>query len=106
MAIIPMSSIVGQNKIGSTSKITENNAVSIDESKGSGFQEMLQGLISNVEETEAQTKVDAYNLSIGNMDDTHTMMINSAKAEIALQTMVQIRNKVMESYSTIINTNL
>jgi flagellar hook-basal body complex protein FliE len=70
------------------------------------FQNILNDVINNVEETEAVTKVDAYNLSIGNMDDMHTMMINTAKADVALQTMVQLRNKVLEAYQTVMNTGL
>ena len=63
-------------------------------------------MVQNVEETEKVTKVDAYNLSIGNMDDMHTMLINATKAEIAVQTMVQLRNKLLDSYSEIMRINL
>jgi flagellar hook-basal body complex protein FliE len=62
--------------------------------------------VQNVEATEAVTQEDAYNLSIGNMDDMHTLMINAAKADVALQTMVQLRNKFLEAYSEIMRTNL
>jgi len=108
MFIVPMNSIIGQSGIGSVSKSLENTtAVSGAESgSGSEFKDMVQSVINNVESTEAATKVDAYNLSIGNMDDTHTMMINAAKADVALQTMVQLRNKVLDAYSQVMNTNL
>ncbi len=78
----------------------------LDKTNGLGFKEMLQDVIQNVKETEAATKIDAYNLSIGNMDDLHNMMINAAKAEIALQTMVQIRNKILDAYSEIMRINI
>ena len=78
----------------------------LDKTNGLGFKEMLQDVIQNVKETEAATKIDAYNLSIGNMDDLHKMMINAAKAEIALQTMVQIRNKILDAYSEIMRINI
>jgi flagellar hook-basal body complex protein FliE len=71
-----------------------------------GFSQVLSDVIANVEETDAQTRVDAYNLSIGNMDDMHTMMINMAKADIALQTMVQLRNKVLSAYTEVMSTSL
>ncbi|NLP29932.1 MAG: flagellar hook-basal body complex protein FliE [Clostridiales bacterium] len=77
-----------------------------DKASGLGFKEMFQDVVQNVKETEEATKIDAYNLSIGNMDDLHTMMINAAKAEIALQTMVQIRNKVLDAYSEIMRINI
>ena len=70
------------------------------------FKEFVMDMIQTVESTEAQTQVDAYNLSVGNMDDTHTMLINAAKAELALQTMVQLRNKVLDVYTEIMRVNL
>ncbi|HEY5557173.1 flagellar hook-basal body complex protein FliE [Acetobacterium sp.] len=106
MFIVPMSSIIGQSGIGSVSKSLDSTAAVSGDKSGSGFKDMVQSVINNVESTEAATKVDAYNLSIGNMDDTHTMMINSAKADVALQTMVQLRNKVLDAYSQVMNTNL
>jgi flagellar hook-basal body complex protein FliE len=50
--------------------------------------------------------MDAYKLSIGEMDDMHTMIINAAKADVALQTMVQLRNKFLDAYSEIMRTSL
>ena len=72
----------------------------------SAFKTMLNDVIGNVIETENQTKVDAYNLSIGNMDSMHDMMINEMKAEMALESMVQIRNQLLDAYKEVMNTNL
>ncbi|MBK5244788.1 MAG: flagellar hook-basal body complex protein FliE [Eubacteriaceae bacterium] len=106
MFIVPMNSIIGQTGIGSVGKSLENITPVSGTESGAGFKDMVESVINNVESTEAATKVDAYNLSIGNMDDTHTMMINAAKADVALQTMVQLRNKVLDAYSQVMNTNL
>ncbi len=107
MFIVPMTSIIGATGVGSVAGNTANTAVAASETGVAGdFKNILQDTINNVEETETATKVDAYNLSIGNMDDMHTMMINTAKADVALQTMVQLRNKVLESYQTVMNTGL
>ena len=59
-----------------------------------------------MEQTEAATREDAYKLSIGEIDDLHTVMINAAKADIALQTMVQLRNKILDAYTEIMRINL
>lgn len=106
MFIVPMTSIVGGTGIGTVAGNAANAAAAVDTGVAGDFKSILQDTINNVEETEAVTKVDAYNLSIGNMDDTHTMMINTAKADVALQTMVQLRNKVLESYQAVMNTGL
>lgn len=106
MFIVPMDSIIGQSGIGSVGKTLGNAQAIPGGDPGSGFKNVLQDVINNVEETEAVTKVDAYNLAAGNMDDTHNMMINAAKADVALQTMVQLRNKVLDAYSEVMNTGL
>lgn len=106
MFIVPMSSIISGASVGSVAGNAAQTAAATETGAGGDFQNIMQDVINNVEETEAATKVDAYNLSIGNMDDMHTMMINTAKADVALQTMVQLRNKVLESYQTVMNTGL
>lgn len=106
MFIVPMNSIIGTTGISSVAGNAASAATAAETGVAGDFKNVLQDVINNVEETEAATKVDAYNLSIGNMDDMHTMMINTAKADVALQTMVQLRNKVLEAYQTVMNTGL
>lgn len=105
MFIVPMDSSINLNSVKPLAENQDKNIVASEEPQG-GFKEIFQDLINNVEETEAVTKMDAYNLSIGNMDDLHTMMINASKADMALQTMVQIRNKVLDAYTEVMRTNL
>lgn len=106
MFIVPMNSSINSKSINSLSPNTEKLDSNPQETGGLGFREIFQGVIQNVEETEAVTKMDAYNLSIGNMDDMHTMIINAAKADVALQTMVQLRNKILDAYTEVMRTNL
>ncbi len=76
------------------------------ETLGAGFKGVLEQVVNNVEKTEAATQKDAYDLATGNVDDVHTMMINAAKADLALQTMVQLRNKMIDAYSEVMRINL
>jgi flagellar hook-basal body complex protein FliE len=101
-----MSSIINTSGINSLSSSSDKSINAPGESSGLGFKEIFQDVVKNVEETEAVTKMDAYNLSIGNMDDLHTMIINAAKADVALQTMVQLRNKFLDANSEIMRINL
>lgn len=106
MFIVPMSSNINTDRINSFSPGSEKSANASGESADLGFKEVFQDVINNVEKTEAATKMDAYKLSIGEMDDMHTMIINAAKADVALQTMVQLRNKFLDAYSEIMRTSL
>jgi flagellar hook-basal body complex protein FliE len=106
MFIVPMSSNINTDRINSFSANPEKSSDASGDNTGLGFKEIFRDVISNVEETEAATKMDAYKLSIGEMDDMHTMIINAAKADVALQTMVQLRNKFLDAYSEIMRTSL
>ncbi|MDF3002008.1 MAG: fliE [Bacillota bacterium] len=106
MFIIPMSSNINTSGINSLSSSSDKSTNASGESSGLGFKEIFQDVVKNVEETEAVTKMDAYNLSIGNVDDLHTTIINAAKADVALQTMVQLRNKFLEAHSEIMRVSL
>lgn len=104
MFIVPMNSNIDTSRIKSITP--ENTAVSPESGVGQGFKQIFQDVVNNVEETDAVTKMDAYKLSIGEMDDMHTMIIDAAKADIALQTMVQLRNKILDAYSEVMRTNI
>lgn len=107
MFIVPINSAINSNLINSISSGFRNQEpAAVPDGEGKGFRSFFQEAVVNAEKTEAVTRTDAYNLSIGNMDDLHTMMINASKADLALQTVVQLRNKVLDAYSEIMRTNL
>ena len=105
MFITPISSNINTSSINSLNSDSEKSTTSSGET-GLGFKDVFQDVVKNVEDTEAVTRMDAYKLSIGEMDDLHTMIIDAAKADVALQTMVQLRNKFLDAYSEVMRTNL
>ncbi|MDR2355849.1 MAG: flagellar hook-basal body complex protein FliE [Clostridiales Family XIII bacterium] len=109
MVIVPISSNLDVSRINSVIKQFESiGGASTDETPvyNSDFRRIFEGLIRDVEQTEAIAEQDAYLLSIGAMEDPHTALINAAKAELTLSTMVQIRNKVLDAYSEIMRINV
>jgi flagellar hook-basal body complex protein FliE len=109
MTIVPISSNLDVSRINSFIKQIEGVTGGSSEDApiyNSEFRNVLEGMIGDVERTEAIAEQDAYLLSIGEMEDPHTAMINAAKAELTLTTMVQIRNKVLDAYSEIMRINV
>ncbi len=45
-------------------------------------------------------------IATGQSDDLHTLMIDTAKADLALSTLVQVRNRALESYNEIMRMSL
>lgn len=70
------------------------------------FQSMFTDAVSNLESLNEIKNDDAIALSIGNLDDIGAMQTNSQKAEVALQLLVQMRNKVLEGYQEIMRINV
>ena len=78
------------------------------ESAGLSFADMLKKLIDDSLAASVQSKADAFDLSWGLMDDSdlHNIEINAIKADLALRSMVSVRNKVMEAYTEIMRINV
>ena len=109
MFIVPINSSIDVSKFNSFKVNFENAKITKEEApppESTGFKELFQNLINDVEKTEAATATDAYKLSIGAMDDPHTAVIDSAKAELTLSMMMQIRNKLLEAYQEVIRINV
>lgn len=70
------------------------------------FQGMFQDAVTNLEELNAIKNQDTIALTLGNLDDIGAMQVNSEKAEVALQMLVQMRNKMLEGYQEIMRTNI
>jgi flagellar hook-basal body complex protein FliE len=111
MFIVPMDPSIDVSKINAfLNRVDQigggSGGAEAAEAPLSGFREVFEDLIRNVEQTEAIAEEDAYRLATGALDDPHTAMINAAKAELTLSTMVQIRNKVLDAYSEIMRINV
>ena len=100
--LMPIASIEPALKIGNIGSMFGEKPAEIKR-EGISFADMLKGMINNINETDAQTKADAYNLAMGfsDMEDLHNIEINAIKADLALRTMTSVRNKVLEAYSEI-----
>ncbi len=94
--------------VSGASQITPfQSAFSAAKTEGSSpFHDMFAGAVSNLEELNAIKNQDAIALSLGNIDDIGAMQVNSQKAEVALQMLVQMRNRVLESYQEIMRISI
>ena len=68
---------------------------------GSTFSELFTDAISNANLLEKKGEVLAEDLATGQLNNIHEIMINTQKAEIAMQLVLQVRNKVLDAYREI-----
>ncbi len=65
------------------------------------FADTLKDTISKVNELQLDSDHKIQQLATGKTDDVAAVMISTEKAEIALRTMVQVRNKIIDAYQEI-----
>lgn len=101
MPITPVNGINVASELASSIGSTENK----DEFY-IPFKDILANAVDNVNATQRVAEQDILNVLSGQTDDLHTVIINSAKADLAFQTLVQLRNKALESYNEIMRMSL
>jgi len=67
----------------------------------SAFKDMLNNAIAEADNLYAVTQEDNRALLAGEVDDLAQVMINATKSEVALNLVVQVRNRVVEAYQEI-----
>ena len=72
----------------------------------SSFTDLLKNAIENLSSAENTVANDQALIAVGDIDDLHTVTLNLSKADLALQTMVQVRNKALDAYKEIMSIPL
>jgi flagellar hook-basal body complex protein FliE len=99
MAITPIGRIDAVSPAGT-------GAAAGAKSSGSPFAEILQNAVDAANFTDAKAKADQVAVATGQSDDLHTLMIDVSRADLALQTLVQLRNKAVDAYNEIMKMSL
>jgi len=72
----------------------------------SGFGGMLSAALEDARETKQVADVAAQQLALGKNTDLHSTMIAMEKADISFQFLMQIRNKIITAYETVMRTQI
>lgn len=70
------------------------------------FQGIFENAIQNVRESEMDLAQKQYLLATGQIDDAHTVPIAAAETQLAVDLLVQLRNKALEAYNSLINIGI
>lgn len=94
MFIKPIQNINDLNQINELNKTAnQKNELS--------FKSIFNNALDNYIEAENKVDEDIYELSTGESDDLHNLMINTQKAELSLDLVLQLRNKALDAYNEI-----
>lgn len=98
--ITPIQLMQPITQIGST------QAVQSKEQNGQSFQSIFQSLYQDARTSEVELAQKEYLLATGQIDDAHQVPIAAAKAELATNLLVQVRNKAMDGYNELMRISL
>lgn len=70
------------------------------------FAQVFQSAIDNVRQTEDEKNKLEYLLATGQLDNPAELTIASTKAATAVELLVQLRTKALESYNELMRTNM
>ena len=73
--------------------------VSGNEAEGSLFGDIFRSAIQNVKDADAVKTETEYLLSTGQLDNPAEYTIAASKSQLAVELLVQLRNKALEAYS-------
>lgn len=99
MFIEPIQPIKGLNQINELHK-TSNKKNELS------FKSIFDNALDNYVEAEKKVDEDIYKLSVGESDDLHNLMINTQKAELSLDLVLQLRNKALDAYNEIMRMGI
>jgi len=84
----------------------EEKAAGLDEVKDSPFGSLFSSLIQNVKDTDAEFTQAQYLLATGQLDNPAQLGISAYKADIALDLLIQMRNKALDAYNELKNMSV
>ena len=84
----------------------EEKAAGLGEIKDSPFGSIFSSLIQNVKDTDAEFTQNQYLLATGQLDNPAQLGISAYKADIALDLLIQMRNKALDAYNELKNMNV
>jgi len=72
------------------------------ENGGGSFADMLSGLVNDVNGLQAKAGELRTDLIAGEAPDLHQIMIASEKAGVAMELLIEVRNKIVEAYDQLL----
>ena len=84
----------------------EETTVTLDQVKESPFGSIFGELIQNVKDTDAEFTQAQYLLATGQLDNPAQLGIAGYKAEIAVDLLIQLRNRALDAYNELKNMSV
>lgn len=106
MFIVPISSAI--SPLESVNRVFDSRDESTrsEEAAAPSFLDVFKGIYNNAVDTNRQKQDDIIQLMLGNIDNIEEVQANIAKAEIATDLLVTVKNSVVDTYNEIIKMSI
>ena len=94
-----------QIQFGKFNEVSGNSNVEKN-ADSSMFKGIFEEAVQNVKSTEQELTNQQYLLATGQIEDAHTVMIAASQAQVAVDMLVQLRNKALDSYNELMRISL
>lgn len=94
------------SEINKLAKANEQNSASKNKTGDTGFADVLNRTLGNLNEVQEKADKAVAGLATGEVKDLHQAAIAIGKAETSMQLMLEVRNKAISAYKEISRTQL
>lgn len=101
-----LSGLTAAQRMEVLAKARQGAAEETGEAAGSAFGQIFNSLIQNVKDTDAEFAQAQYLLATGQLDNPAQLSLAAYKNEIAVDLLVQLRNKALDVYNELKNMNV
>lgn len=81
--------------------LTQGKAMQAEQTEGVSFRELLMNALQNVSGLEKESDALTDDFIAGRTDSIHSVLIAAEKASLALDLVIEVRDKVLEAYTEI-----
>ncbi|MCM1333789.1 MAG: flagellar hook-basal body complex protein FliE [Bacteroides sp.] len=106
MYIVPLSSTITPLESVERAFAPKDNAVAAAQTDEPTFLDAILGLWTNAEEAQAVRNQDMINLMLGDTDSLEQVQMNIAKAQIATELFVNVKNAAVDAYNQIMQMSI
>ena len=99
--IVPMNPVSFQNDLD----LSKNEKI-LGSSGTDMFRDIFQSMISDAAAADTEYEKQKYLLATGQIEDAHSVTIAGSYAQLAVDMLVSLRNKAMESYNELMRMNV
>ena len=89
---------IGQMRTGATSPIQLDRTSPVDRVTAPGFAQMFEKFIKGVDQKKKISAKETQDLILGRSDNIHEAVVKSQEAGVAFNLMIEVRNKLVDSY--------